>query len=58
MSVSKSNTERRYPLEDSGEKTESGTDPGKWPERWTLLFIIGASCFLWGGIIYASALIF
>jgi hypothetical protein len=58
MSVSRSDTERRYPLEGSGAKTEFGIDPDKWPARWSLLFIIGASCFLWGGIIYAAALIF
>jgi len=58
MSVSRSDTERRFPLEGSGAKTELDTDPGKWTARRTLLFIVGASSLLWIGIIYAAALIF
>lgn len=58
MSVSRSETERRFPLEGSGAKYGLGADPGKWSVRRTLAFIVGASSLLWIGIIYAAIVIF
>ena len=58
MSVSRSDTERRYSLGNPGAQTESHTDPERWSARRTLLVIVGASSFLWVGIIYTATLIF
>jgi hypothetical protein len=58
MSVSRSDTERRYSLGNPGTQTELHTDPERWSGRRTLLFIVGVSSFLWVGIIYAATLIF
>lgn len=58
MSVSRSESERRYSLEGSGRKTGSDSIPGKWSPRRTLLFIVGAASLSWAAIIYTLNLIF